>query len=369
MDSSGTEYPVTAHGGLFGVSAPAMLSLGGGRAILTGAEGQQSVIELTYARAQNLGSCVSVNDTRSDVAFSIRDGEVYAAVLDAAPGDLKEDLEELAEQLRKKTWNSGTVLAVSALSLGLLGFIIYMGIYLASSMLVYLLPIAVDETIGRSAQESMLADESLCEIELVNRSMQQILDSLRPSLSIPYLQPELVVVESDTVNAYCLPGGFITLYTGLIREAQSAEEVAGVMAHELAHATERHGLQSLSQTVGVALVIQGLLGDVSGLAAMGGGVELLIRQGYSRSLETEADEEGFRILVESGWNPLGFADFLDRLEEQDEALSVPEWLMSHPEPGKRAIRIRELMELNSSRQNKIGPPPIDWEQVQLLLER
>lgn len=359
--------PVTGHGEGFGVSSPAMLWIEGGRARLVGRDGQSASLDLLQADADVLGTCISIQDRHSDIAFSMRDPEVFAEVRANSPADLVDQLDQAAAKLRKRQLTFPKVMAASIISVAILGVVLFYGIIAAAGWIVHSLPISFDQELGKAAHRSMLEGEQLNTNATVHSAMDQILESLIPHLSLDGIEPEMVIVESETVNAYCLPGGYITVFTGLITAAESADEVAGVLAHEMAHATKRHGLRQLVQSLSLAVVIQAMLGDVTGMAALGGGVEILIRQGYSRDLESEADTEGLLMVQAAGWNPEGLATFFERLEASGEGTSVPVWFSSHPDPGGRAESIREQMK--TAVPAGLQPPEINWDQVRAALRQ
>jgi len=360
-------FSVTAHGGGFGVSGTANLRIQQSQALLSGPDGQSGTIDLHTARAEILGSCISVRSAQGDLAFSMRDSAVFAEVNSCAPLELSDQLEEMARTLRKRRWGPGKILWVSLAILSSIAVLLYFGIVMAVGLLIPLIPISFDQSLGKAAHQSMLGDQVICSDEVVNSAMTRILDSLSPHLAIEGLDPELVVVESELVNAYCLPGGYVTVFTGLLLAADSADEVAGVIAHELAHATGRHGLRQLIQSLSVAALIQAGFGDLSGAAALGGGMEYLIVQGYSRDHETDADQVGLKMIQAAGWDGLAMATFFDKLSGEELQSSVPAWLSSHPDPGNRADSIRERLAGTPSLSTEA--PQIDWDQVREALQR
>ncbi|MDE0959178.1 MAG: M48 family metallopeptidase [Planctomycetota bacterium] len=366
MDDASAGLSVTAHGGEFGVSGSADLQIKEGRALLNGPDGQRATIDLNSARAEILGSCISVRASQGDLAFSMRDSAVFAEVRSCAPLELSDQLDEMATNLRKRSWGAGKILWVSLLVLSSVAALLYFGVVLAVGMLIHLVPISLDQSLGKATHQTMLADQTICTDEVVNSAMTRILDSLRPHLGVEGIEPELVVVESELVNAYCLPGGYVTVFTGLLLAADNADEVAGVIAHELAHATGRHGVRQLIQTVSLAALVQAGLGDVSGTAALGGGLEYLIQQGYSRDHETEADQVGLRMVQSAGWDGSSMATFFEKLAAEDLQSSVPAWLSSHPDPGSRADSIREQLQRAPSSSRQV--PQIDWDQLKAALQ-
>jgi predicted Zn-dependent protease len=165
------------------------------------------------------------------------------------------------------------------------------------------------------------------------------------------------VHRSPVVNAFALPGGHIVVFQGLVTAAQSPEEVAGVLAHEMAHQIQRHPMRGLIHAMGLRMVSGTVLGGFSAAAASGAHLgEVLFTLSYSRETETEADRIGVEILNKADIRGDGLIDFFTRYQENDETKSthhgakdsVEDRLMSflstHP-PGKaRIASIRALVQ-------------------------
>ena len=152
------------------------------------------------------------------------------------------------------------------------------------------------------------------------------------------------VVNTEAVNAFAVPGGYLYVNIGLIRAAESESELAGVIGHEIGHVVGKHGVKQLTRQLGLAAVIQLALGEdqskleqiVTGLAANG------ILMKYSRDAEREADEYAVQELYEAGIDPEGMAIFFERLLKlQKRGPSKLEQLFStHPPTGERVTTIR-----------------------------
>jgi predicted Zn-dependent protease len=141
---------------------------------------------------------------------------------------------------------------------------------------------------------------------------------------------EFHVAQDASINAFAIPGGFIVVHSGLIAAAASAEEVAGVLAHEVMHVEKRHSLKALAKAAGLSVAIALVVGDLGGVAAMGTELATL---SFSRAHETEADAEGLKRLVAAGIAPEGMRDFFKKLEKR--ADFTPAWASSHPASDAR----------------------------------
>lgn len=154
------------------------------------------------------------------------------------------------------------------------------------------------------------------------------------------------IVNDTNINAFAVPGGHIFIHTGLLEAAGSPEEIAGVLGHEIAHITKRHGFRSIINAAGLYLIVQFFLGDSSGLmAALADGSQLLLRQRYSRDFERQADDVGWEYLVKANIDPRGLIRFFKRLK-QEEAKHAQlngslQLLNSHPATNERMERLEE----------------------------
>jgi Zn-dependent protease with chaperone function len=268
------------------------------------------------------------------------------------------------ERLHARMWVS---VALVALVLGLVGG--YYGVLVAAKAAIHALPVSVDDKIGSLALKSMDLEGKPVDDKVIVGAVEDMVTRLEPHSELEGLDFEVRVIDSPTVNAFCLPGGKMVVYTGLLRKAKNAEQVAGVLSHEMAHAIKRHGLQRLTESLGVVVAIEMMIGDVGGLVALG--VELgksAALTSYSRESETEADIVGARMMHAAGLDPEALAEFFEMLDK--EGHDLPEavaWLSTHPQHGVRVASIRE--ERAGLGKQDYQPLAIDWDAVQEHLAR
>ncbi|HYI08860.1 MAG TPA: M48 family metallopeptidase [Thermoanaerobaculia bacterium] len=173
----------------------------------------------------------------------------------------------------------------------------------------------------------------------------------------PQFQYRFRVVNASDINAFALPGGYIYLNRGIIENARNEGEVAGVLAHEIAHSALRHGTHQASKAYAAQAGLQilgGLLGGKVGnntaqiLNTVGGvGLNALFLK-FSRELETQADVRGAQILAASGYTPSDMVSFFQQLAKVDKSKKTT-WLSHHPAPPDRMARIeKERQLLNES---------------------
>ena len=169
------------------------------------------------------------------------------------------------------------------------------------------------------------------------------------------------------MNAFALPGGWLVINSGLIAQAESPDEVAGVVAHEMAHVMHRHGLKRVAHSLGVVAAVQLLIGDLGGLAASASQLATLAAvNDYSRDAEREADATGVALMHQAGADPYAMAVFFERLEEKGN--DIPDflsWVSTHPSHHERIENVSELVkdlpEVDKIQWNT------DWQAVQASL--
>ncbi len=151
------------------------------------------------------------------------------------------------------------------------------------------------------------------------------------------------VVRDDAINAFNVPGGIVYVNTGLIAQAGSAGELAGAIAHEVAHGVQRHGTQRLSKAQDANLVASAVLGSDPGA------VETIAAQiaaqgafaSFSRADEREADAVGVQLMAGAGYDPDGLGDLLERLAAEEGSGGVA-LFRSHPLSSDRMQSVRSM---------------------------
>lgn len=153
--------------------------------------------------------------------------------------------------------------------------------------------------------------------------------------------PVVRVVNSKHRNAFALPGGQVLVLRGLIEFAFGPNEIAGVLAHELAHIEHRHPLQIAIERTSGAFVIGLLFGDAVGFSVVGTAASAMLQGYYSRDMEAEADERGLALMQAAGFRTTALGEFFERLARQEPDLpGIFSALSTHPDTGERAARAR-----------------------------
>ncbi|HEX7152199.1 MAG TPA: M48 family metallopeptidase [Thermoanaerobaculia bacterium] len=187
----------------------------------------------------------------------------------------------------------------------------------------------------------------------INEYVNRIGQRLAANAGGPGFKYQFRVVNASDINAFALPGGFIYINRGIIENARNEGEIAGVLAHEIAHSSLRHGTHQASKAYAAQAGLQilgGLLGGKVGnntaqiLNAVGGvGLNALFLK-FSREMETQSDIRGAQILAASGYNPNDMIGFFQQLEKVDKARKTT-WTSSHPAPPDRIARIQKERQL------------------------
>lgn len=146
-----------------------------------------------------------------------------------------------------------------------------------------------------------------------------------------------IVQDDEVLNAFCTPGGYIYVYTGLIKYLDTEDQLAGVMGHEIAHADKRHTTDNLTKAYGLQMLIDVVLGKNTGaIADIAAG---LVNLSYSRGAEKEADDASVIYLCNTVYKSDGAAGFFQKMQEEGESGGVPEFLSTHPNPENRVQAI------------------------------
>lgn len=291
----------------------------------------------------------------------LKDPILIRAIRSAAPGELTKDLEETAAKVRRARTNNRTVWAGVIAVIGGLTLAVWFSTDVLVQWAVDRIPPEWEQRLGQSAYHDFLQQQTVIKegasVAAVHEISSRLIDQLPKS---PYTF-EISVVKNDVVNAFALPGGYVVVFTGLLEQAKSGEEVAGVLSHELNHVLERHALERIVKQLGVVAVIGIIFGDQRGLTGVMNqvGTELLSLK-FGRAQETEADVTGLQLLHRARIDAAGMISFFQRLSEQEQGRV--EWLSTHPMSAARADRLKK--EMASLPSTTPEPFTFQWDTVQ-----
>lgn len=148
-----------------------------------------------------------------------------------------------------------------------------------------------------------------------------------------------IIKDDNTLNAFAVPGGYLYVYTGLIKYLDSEDQLAGVMGHEIAHAALRHSTQQMSKIYGLDALRAVVTGNQEG-STLSQMALSIISLGFSRKHESQADEYSVRYLCPTEYNAAGAAGFFEKLNAKG-GQRPPEFLSTHPDPGNRVKNIHQ----------------------------
>jgi beta-barrel assembly-enhancing protease len=161
--------------------------------------------------------------------------------------------------------------------------------------------------------------------------------SEKPSYAFTY-----TLIDKDVENAFAVPGGYVYIYTGILKKLKDESELMGVLGHEITHVTHHHYREQVAENAALSIALQTAAaatnaGQVTQLAA--GAVAQLATLKFSRTDESDADKGGTKALGRVGRNPMGIAAYFSRAQ----SMGVPEWLSDHPGNGNRVKAITAIV--------------------------
>lgn len=235
------------------------------------------------------------------------------------------------------------------------------GLYFSMSGLTALaarqVPVEWERKLGQSAFAQYRLQHELLDDAQTQVALKQLTQPLTAAIKDSRYPFEFHIVRDAGLNAFALPGGVVVINSGLIERADNAGELLGVLAHEIAHVTERHGVRNIISSAGIVLTAQVLIGDASGLlATIASAAPLLLNQSYSRDFERDADASGVALLVAANIDPHGMRSFFEKVIAHEKKLmqqvgnddaaqalqSLSRFLSTHPATEERIARIQEL---------------------------
>jgi Zn-dependent protease with chaperone function len=216
------------------------------------------------------------------------------------------------------------------------------------------IPMEWEEQFGDMVYESVQSEGTVLTNSVWDGAVSNITARLLPVVKDTGYEFKFHIMDDTNVNAFAIPGGHVVILTGLLESAETPEEVAGVLAHELAHVTRRHTLRNIVKSAGLLIVLQALLGDTSGLLGLAAeGSRYLLQQKFSRDFEREADETGWSYLVQANIDPRGMTKFFEKMRDMiaNSGAAVMEGTLA-------------LANTHPTSQERIDRLTAKWEQVQ-----
>lgn len=228
-------------------------------------------------------------------------------------------------------------------------------------------PVSWDIELGRTCYKSLgFAARENHDPRLV-RPLQNLADQLTRPYQDQGLAFEIHLINDPQVNAFALPGGQIIVCTGLLENAEGADELVGVLAHEVQHVVQRHGVRSIYSQLRWQLALTVLVGDSSQLhAQLLSSATFLAGLSYSRDHESEADRQGLALLAQLQWSQQGLLKFFQRLDKQQGEMEKHlKYLSTHPASAERKAALEKMLSPVSAEKSI----PLDWSALRSALGR
>lgn len=298
----------------------------------------------------------------------VDDPDFYRSVLEIAPKSFSS-----RENESKFNWRPYSV-GILVLIFSAYVFIKTVPSFLADQM-VEKIPIEWEVTVGQSILK-MLPVAQKPDPEVL-KVLQDTVDFLKQSLPGNPYDLKVYILPVEQVNALALPGGPIVIFEGLIDKAESPEELAGVLAHEIQHILLRHSTRGILRNLAKSMLVTLFLGDVNsvmeGIVQLAGQLETL---GLSREMEAEADQKGMELILAANIDPHGMIRIFKKLMQEDfsqkklpkgkpvsEENDLSSYFSTHPSSQNRLARLEKQMR---SHENRIWTPlfpNLDWNEI------
>lgn len=240
----------------------------------------------------------------------------------------------------------------SPLSLSLLASVLFMN---ACSTVPYtnrkqfnLVSESEESQLGLQAFDEVKKKSPISKDPAINAQIQRVGQKIAAAANKPDFKWEFIVIdEPKTVNAFCLPGGKVAFYTGILPVCKDDDGIAVVMAHEVAHALAKHGAERMSEQMAAGLleqaaVVGGVIKSPEALQMVETAYGIGRALPHSRKQESEADHIGLILMAKAGYDPRTAVGFWQRMAAASKG-APPEFLSSHPSDETRIKQIQELL--------------------------
>lgn len=292
---------------------------------------------------------------------SLPDWQIYTtdpALLKAPALREHPALRSIGGQRRQHHANFWGIFLGGAALLALLGVLMWWSLDGLSTVAARQIPREWEDKLGSTVMAQYRISHDLLNEKEAEALLRPLTSPLADAITDKKYPLHFYISNDPAINAFALPGGYMVINSGLILRAKRAEELQGVLGHELAHVTEQHGLRAVIRSTGLYVMAQTLLGDASGLvAAMANAGPMLLNQKYSRDFERDADAKGYELLRRAKVNPQGMADFfkivlaeqkkqMEKIKE-DKARKAMEvaagFIGTHPETTERIATLEKKL--------------------------
>ncbi|MEZ5401558.1 MAG: M48 family metallopeptidase [Bryobacteraceae bacterium] len=201
------------------------------------------------------------------------------------------------------------------------------------------IPPSWESKLGETVVRQLTVLASVCQDPARRKPVEDVVARIAKQYPGNPYRFRVYLVDSEMVNAIAAPGGHIVVYRGLIEKTRSADELAAVLAHEVAHVTGRHGTKAMMRSVTLWTILSLLVGDTSGaIVSLAGALEELR---FSRAQEEQADAEARRVFEQAHLDPAAMVRIFKMLEETSPSMPGESYLSTHPRMADRVATIEQ----------------------------
>nr|WP_245004142.1 M48 family metallopeptidase [Bradyrhizobium liaoningense] len=243
--------------------------------------------------------------------------------------------------------------------------VVLFGVPLAADRLAPLVPKPVERRIGDAAEVQMktIFGRSVCEDPAGKAAFTKLVNRLRDAAGLEDDSMTAGVLPTAVPNAFALPGGKVFVLKGLLDKAESPDEIAGILAHELGHLKHHDNMRGLIYNGGTSFLIGLLFGDVTGSSAVIFASRSVVEASYSREAETAADTFAIEIMHKLGRSPKPAAELMFRITGKEGGSGLTNILASHPLTEDRLARM-------TKEDRPVSGPPLltdkEWHALKLI---
>lgn len=268
-----------------------------------------------------------------------------------------------ATRRARMKWTVVAAFAVVVMTIGLYRW----GIPGFASLMTPLIPISWEDRFGAEVVQHFLPEEQRCTDPERLLALTTVTDTLMRTVPNSPYRIRLYVMNSPAINAFAAPGGHIVVLKGLLERTQTAEQLAGVLAHELQHVLKRHTTRTILEQTASSALLAAIAGDFSGGLVWGlEGARTLGTLHYSRTHETEADTEGLRMMQAAGLDAGQMIAFYGVMQRADrETSNALAFLSSHPDMGERMTTLLSMAGWTPHHPTRLLPDR-DWKDIRSL---
>jgi predicted Zn-dependent protease len=224
-----------------------------------------------------------------------------------------------------------------------------------------------EEKIGNIFHDYIIQTENVARDQEITTPVNNLVNEICTANGIKAEEIRVYILKDKQVNAFAMPGNQLVIYSGLIDESRNQYELAGVIAHELAHIKLGHIKKKLIKEVGLSTLLS-VSGGVTGAELAKEMLKLLSSTAYDRKLEEEADLQAVNYLINTGVSPAYLADFLERLSKKESpGQKYFSWISDHPDTKERIDYIRRTIS-NQYTKNRILVNSNTWNNLKKKIQ-